>query len=572
MQLEMRGFRHVPPMKTFPRSISGLLIFHRPFVELETSRSAARRSDALVRSLQCLSRRAFGRTTFLRFAALLLAGLSSVVGTQAQNLATPYGVYTLAGVAGSAGSTDGTGSAGMFANPSDVAVDAAGDLYIADTGNNTLRKVTLQALPENLPGIPNFNPVGVVTTIAGQAGVSGSSDGSATAATFNHPAGVAVDGVGIVYVADTDNNEIRMVTAAGVVSTLAGQAGHTGSADGSGSSASFNGPSGIVADSQGNLYVADTLNHTIRKVTSAGAVTTIAGTAGASGFVDGTGSSAKFHGPQGLALDGSGDLFVADTNNNAIRKIVTATGVVTTVAGQSGIAGSIDGAVSQAQFHYPSGITVDTAGNLYIADTDNHTLREIAPAGTVSTLAGLAGSSGSADGVGTAARFNFPTGVYVDGLGNVSVADTSNDTIRVAFVPAPPVITQQPLSSATVTPGQSVTLSVGATGGPLLSYSWIQTTTNSDGLTVSINVSGNRIYTIPSVQTYNAGNYACIVTNSSGDVTSSTAELQVIPEIPVTTGGSSSSGGGGGGAPSAWFYGMLSLLALVRRAWVARIR
>ena len=271
--------------------------------------------------------------------------------------------------------------------------------------------------------------------------------------------------------ADTDNDEIRKVTPAGVVSTLAGVAGASGSSDGKGTAASFDGPSGIVADEAGNLYVADTLNHTVRKVTSAGAVTTIAGVAGASGFVDGAGSAARFHGPQGLALDASNNLFVADTNNNAIRKIVTASGAVTTVAGQAGIAGNTDGANSQARFHYPSGLAVNATGNLYVVDTDNHTLREIASPGAVSTLAGLAGSSGSADGIGTAARFDFPTGVAVDSSGNVYVADTNNDTIRLAVSPAAPAITAQP-QSQTTTAGSSVTFSVTATGKPAPAYQW----------------------------------------------------------------------------------------------------
>ena len=243
-----------------------------------------------------------------------------------------FAVVTIAGSAGSSGGADGSGSIARFADPSDVAVDGWGNLYVADTGNHAVRKIT---------------PAGVVTTFAGLTGVSGSSDGSGSAR-FNHPAGVAVDSSGNVYVADTDNNEIRKVTAVGVVSTLAGVAGVIGSSDGAGSAASFHGPSGIVADTMGNLYVADTLNHTIRKVTSTGVVTTVAGLAGASGAVDATGSAARFDGPQGLALDASNNLFAADTNNDIIRKIVASSGAVTTVAGQAGIAGSSDGTNSQA--------------------------------------------------------------------------------------------------------------------------------------------------------------------------------------------------------------------------------
>jgi sugar lactone lactonase YvrE len=454
---------------------------------------------------------------------------------------TPLTVVTLAGLAGISGTTDGSGSAARFAKPADLAVDAAGNIYAADAGNHTVRKVT---------------PAGVVTTFAGQAGVSGSSDGSSSAA-FNHPTGVAVDSAGNVYVADTNNNEIRKVTAAGVVSTLAGVAGVSGSTDGPGTAASFSGPSGIAVDATGNLYVSDTLNHTIRKVTSAGAVTTIAGVAGASGFVDATGSAAQFHGPQGLALDASGNLFVSDTNNNAIRKLVTATGVVTTIAGQTGVAGSADGANNQAQFHYPSGITVDTAGNLYVADTDNHGLRKIASSGSVSTLAGLAGSNGSADGAGTAARFAFPTGVALDGTGDVYVADTNNDTIRFVGTTVAPTIAVQP-QSQTVTAGSGVMFSVMASGSPAPTYQWEFNGTAISGATSSS-------YSLSSAQSANAGSYTVIASNAGGRATSNAATLTVNAVSPPPNSGANGGSGGGGGAPSVWFYCLLSLLALARR-------
>jgi sugar lactone lactonase YvrE len=509
-----------------------------------------------------------GRIVGFRLGALALVVFSPGAALPAHGQATPYSVITFAGAAGNAGSTDGTGSGARFAHPSDVAVDAAGNLYIADTGNNTVRKVTSPVM-SNIALPPP--PFGTVTNLAGQAGVSGSSDGSGTGANFNHPAGIAVDNAGNVYVADTDNNEIRKVTALGVVTTLAGQAGRTGSADGSGSAASFNGPSGIVADTAGDLYVADTLNHTIRKVTSAGVVTTIAGVAGASGLADGTNSAARFHGPQGLAIDSSNNLFVADTNNNAIRRIVTATGTVTTVTGEAGTAGSTDGANSHAQFHYPSGVAVDTTGNLYVADTENHTLREISSSGAVSTLAGTADSSGSTDGVGTAAGFDFPTGASVDGSGNVYIADANNGTIRIAYLTGLPVITQQP-QPVKVNPGENATLSVTATGGPLLYYNWYQNTRTVEGTTVSVDISGNRTISFTDVQNYNAGVYFVTVTNSTGTVSSSSVQLEVTPAAGGGSSGDSGggSGGGGGGAPSIWFYGLLSVLALARQAWTLR--
>jgi hypothetical protein len=449
---------------------------------------------------------------------------------------TPLIVFTLAGQAGTSGGTDGTGTVARFSSPSDVAVDGAGNVFVADTGNHTVRKIT---------------PAGVVATLAGEVGVSGNSDTSG-AARFNHPTGIAVDGSGVVYVADTDNNSIRRVTTTGAVFTLAGHAGAGGSADGTGTAATFDHPSGIAIDTGGNLYVADSLNHTIRKVTQAGVVTTIAGTAGSSGAVEGTGSAARFHGPQGLVLDSSGNLFVADTNNSTIRKVVTATGVVTTVTGQAGITGSTDGTSSQARFYYPSGVAVDGAGNLFVADTDNDSLRQISSTGAVSTIAGLAGTSGNADGTGTAARFNFPTGVAVDGSGNVYIADTNNHTIRVGGFPTAPIITSQP-SSQTVTAGASVQFSVTVTGRPSPTYQW-----NLNGTAIS-GATGVTL-SLTNVQSSNAGTYTVGVINSSGVVTSSQATLTV----NAASSGSSGGGGGGGGAMETWFVAVLALL------WAAR--
>ena len=454
----------------------------------------------------------------------------------------PLTVVTLAGLAGSSGFPDGTGSAARFASPSDVAVDSTGNVYVADTRNHTVRKVT---------------SAGVVTTVAGQAGASGSADGTGSAK-FNWPTGVAIDGAGNVYVADTDNDEIRKVTPAGAVSTLAGVAGVTGSSDGSGSAARFYGPSGIVGDAAGNLYIADTLNNTIRKLTPAGLVSTIAGAAGATGAIDAAGSAARFYGPQGLALDSSGNLYVADTNNSALRKIVLASGAVTTVAGQAGIAGYSDGASSQALFRYPSGVAVDGSGNLYVVDTENSTLREVAASGLVSTLAGSTGSSGAVDGVGTAARFAIPTGVAVNATSDIYVADTNNQTVRFVYLPAAAGISQQPQSQI-VAAGANVTFTVTATGKPAPTYQWY--------LNGTVRISGatSNTLSLTNVQTSDAGNYSVTVTNNTGTATSNTATLTVTVNTP-SGGGGSSGGGGGGGASSVWFLGLLSLLALARRS------
>ncbi len=450
-------------------------------------------------------------------------------------------VVTLAGQDLLRGSTDGTGSAARFNAPADVAADAAGNVYVADTSNHVIRKIT---------------SAGAVTTLAGLAGANGSADGAGAAARFNHPAGVAVDGSGNVYVADTENDTLRRITPAGAVTTLAGQPGLAGSADGATGAARFNGPSGVVVGGDGDVYVADTLNHVIRRISPAGLVTTLAGRAGSWGSDDGTGSAARFFGPQALAIDALGGLYVADTNNSTIRRIVLATGTVTTIAGQAGQPGYGDGPAARARFRYPSGVAVDRSANLFVADTDNNALREITPAGAVSTAAGRAGKLGSGlDGVGSTATFNHPTAVSIGAGGRLFIADTDDNTIRAADLAAAPTITAQPQSQA-VTAGANVTFSVSVTGQPAPTFQW-----NFNGSAVSGATSSTLSMT--NVQSANAGSYTITVTNATGSVTSNAATLTV--NTAATPPPSAGSGGsGGGGAPSLWFLAAMLMLALAR--------
>ncbi len=333
--------------------------------------------------------------------AVVSGGTTEISG----NVTVTATVSTFAG-SGSSGDTNGTGSSASFNTPSGVAVDSSGNIYVADLLNHKIRKIT---------------PAGVVSTIAGTGSV-GSNDGAGASASFNGPRGLAVDASGNVYVADTYNNKIRKITSAGVVSTFAGT-GSQGDTDGAGASASFNQPYGVAVDGVGNVYVADTYNHKIRKITPSGVVSTLAGT-GSAGSNDGAGSSATFSYPYDVAVDSSGNIYVADRNNYKIRKI-TPSGVVSTVAG-TGSQGSIN---DPATFNAPEAVAIDASGNIYVADTINAKIRKITPAGVVSTFVGDL-SLGDKDGAAENARFHTPSGVAVDASGNVYVADAGNDKIR----------------------------------------------------------------------------------------------------------------------------------------------
>jgi len=441
-------------------------------------------------------------------------------------VASPLTIVTLAGTAGLSGTADGTGAGARFRNPSDVAVDAAGNVFVADTNNNTIREIT---------------PAGVVTTLAGLAGTIGNVDGTGSAARFYHPSGIAVDASGTIFVADTGNLVIRRITPAGAVTTL---------------TTSMTSPSDVAPDGAGNLYVACAGEHTIRKVAIAsGTISLFAGFAGVSGTADGTGTAARFNTPEGVAVDAAGNVYVADTNNHTIREITPA-GVVGTLAGAAGISGSSDGVGSGARFQFPADLTVDRSGNLYVVDTDNHTVRKMSLTGATATVAGLAGAGGSADGAGSAARFYYPTGIAVDSAGNIYVADTNNHTVRQSTTAVSPAIQTQPVSQS-VTVGSTAQFSVVATGTPAPTYQW-----NFNGTAIAGATSAT--LTLSSVQSANAGTYTVVVTNAAGSVTSSPATLTVtVASTPADTGGGG--GGGGGGEFPGWFVLTLLVLEAVRR-------
>lgn len=261
-----------------------------------------------------------------------------------------------------------------------------------------------------------------VGTLAGSS-PSGYADGSGIAAKFNEPRGMVVDSAGNIYIADKNNNCIRKITPQGAVTTFAG--GTAGYADGTGTAAQFSKPYGLAIDKDGNIYVADSANNRVRKITPQGVVTTVAGS-GTAGLVNAAGMGAQFNSPSGLVLDSSGNLYVVDKMNHCIRKI-SPQGIVTTVAG-SGIAGYIDSTGMAAQFNKPCGMAIDKDGNLYVTDVGNNNIRKITPQGVVTTIAGTS-VGGYADGAGVTAQFNSPHFIVMS-HGRLFVADKGNSRIR----------------------------------------------------------------------------------------------------------------------------------------------
>ncbi len=269
---------------------------------------------------------------------------------------------------------------------------------------------------------------GTVSTVVGAAGAAGAADGPMASARFNYLHGITSDG-GNLYITDQSNGTIRkVVIATGAVSTIAGTAGASGSADGTGAAARFYLPEGITTDGT-NLYVADRNNCTIRKIVIAtGAVSTLAGNPAIPGAADGAGTVARFNDPNGITTDGK-YLYVTDKKSNTIRKVAISTGTVTTLAGKAGESGSADGAGAAARFTGPAGITTD-GKNLYVADQYSYSIRKIVIAtGAVTTLAGKNGVSGKADGTGAAAQFSGPAGITTDGA-NLYVTESLKNTVR----------------------------------------------------------------------------------------------------------------------------------------------
>ena len=328
-------------------------------------------------------------------------------------------VTTFAGGPTVAGNADGPAAIARFSDPVGLAVDASGNVLVADAGNHCIRRVT---------------PTGVVTTIAGTAGVRGSLDGPATAARFDTPSAIAVGLDGVIFISDTGNHTLRRLDRSGRVSTVAGMPGDSGSTNGVGSVARFNAPLGLAVSAYGTVFVADSGNHVVRQIAANGTVTVLAGLSESWGDQDGSATTARFNGPVGLALDSTGNLVVSDAFNHTLRRI-TSDGTVSTLAGKSGEAGIVDGPALHARLGTPAELVFDARGNLYVTDAFYHTIRRLGKDGQMETVAGLAGIDGSTDGSYTAAKFFNPYGVAITPRGTLMVSDTYNSTLRELVAP-----------------------------------------------------------------------------------------------------------------------------------------
>jgi trimeric autotransporter adhesin len=330
--------------------------------------------------------------------------------------------------------------------PYGVAVDASGNIYIADTDNERIRMVT--------------KSTGIISTVAGT-GSSGSSGdgGQASSAALRNPYGVALDASGNIYIADTYNHRIRMVTkSTGIISTVAGTGSSGYSGDGGqATSVALRSPQGVAVDASGNIYIADTDNERIRMVTkSTGIISTVAGT-GSYGYSGdgGQATSAALSYPRGITVDASGNIYIADNSNHRIRMVTKSTGIISTVAGTGSYSYSGDGGqATSAALYYPYGVALDASGNIYIADTYNNRIRMVTKStGIISTVAGTGSFSYSGDGgQATSAVLKYPYGVAVDASGNIYIADTYNNRIRMFALSASPAAPPSPSSIVTSSP------------------------------------------------------------------------------------------------------------------------
>lgn len=399
---------------------------------LSSSTTSAKNSSGLVLNTRY----------YYRIAGVAANGVETYSNEASAVAANGLLVRTHAG-SGVPGSTNADGYDAKFYFPQGLSVDASGYIYLADSGNHLIRKISPRIGDIVNSGGVNYAIEGQASTFAGTGSWGNVNSDIPSTASFFEPWSTCVIGT-TIYVADASNHAIRQITSAGVVSTLAGAntaASGSGNTNGTGTAARFNYPQSITCDSGGNIiYVADTYNNAIRSVTvPGGVVSTLAGTAAGTagqlgqGSTDASGTAASFYLPRGIVFDGGTNLYLSDSGNHTIRQVTTG-GVVTTLAGTAGVQGKADGTGAAASFSFPRGIAFSTGtSNIYVADSANHLIRRITTAGVVTTVAGT-GSQGSQDGVGIYASFWFPQGITYSAAGNACpclyVSDTENHKIR----------------------------------------------------------------------------------------------------------------------------------------------
>ncbi|GEM_PF-644593 len=482
--------------------------------------------------------------------ALMVAGVSGVGPLTFQwqlngtnlpnNLITTIAGNGTSGFAGDGG----IATTGKVNFPYGVAADGAGNVFIVDSSNYRIRKVDLN---------------GVMTTVAGKGVAAFYGDCSAaTNAYLNTSYGMAVDGMGNLFIADTYNNRIRKVDTNGIITTVAGKSSSGFSGDGgAATNAKLYYPYGVMVDTNGNLFIADTYNHRIRKVDTNGVITTVAGKS-SSGFSGdgGAATNANLYRPQSVAMDGNGNLFIADAYNYRVRK-VDVYGVITTIAGNGSTSFSGDNGVATNAGMNPFGVSVDGYGDVLIADRSNNRIRRVDPYGIITTVAGTNSYGYGGDGVAaTNAPLYYPSGVAMDSYGRILIADTYNNRIRrfgqgptlaldkltaanagnytlvvsssygsvtstvaTLTVLLPPAIVS-PLANQTAGLGSNATFTVNVTGTAPLVYQWQMNGTNLAGQT-------GQSLNLTNAQWSDAGNYQVVITNNYGSITSAVATMTV---------------------------------------------
>lgn len=456
---------------------------------------------------------------FLACAGLAISvALAPSLGLAQSNYSDAAAFTTLVGAPGTSGSADGPVNTARFSTPIGVAVAPSGLLYVADYNNSAVRRVGVDGAVSTLRSDPGYFFNGVLYNRLGANGVALDESGNVNVASFTSHSIVRISSSGAIVTRLAGARIVDFST--GLPISLAVPS----SLDGSSLSSGFRNPTDVTVDSAGTVYVSDEGNNLVRKVTPSGVISTLAGSAGLAGSADGTGSAARFNRPRGIGVDQDFNVYVADFGSHTIRKI-TPGGTVTTLAGLAGTPGSQDGVGTGSRFNLPHGLSLDSAGNIYVADFGNHTIRRIALNGDVTTLGGSAGNPGSVEGTGAAARFNGPRDVVVHSDGTLYVADGGNHTIRRGVMRAR--FSVQPVSQS-VFAGAPATFTATATGAASISYAWQKDGAAIPGATAAT-------LTLANVQSANLGSYVLVATTAAGSTTSNPATLSFSAAPSFTT-------------------------------------